>query len=160
MLSSQTPKILLVEDDDVDVRLFRRSIQRAGFETEVVIASDGIEALEVLRGSESTDSLPQPFVVLLDINMPRMNGLQFLDELRKDEDLKQNVVFILTTSNHHSDRVRAYDNFVAGYLIKDDAGKNFENFLPLISSYLNVVNLPQINVGTRATANSVNQTES
>ena len=110
----------------------------------IVRARDGLEALEILRGNENTPSLPKPFIILLDINMPRMNGLEFLHELRKDRDLKQTIVFVLTTSNNAQDRYNAYQFNVAGYILKQRAGEDFMNAVRLIDDYQTVVVLPDL----------------
>lgn len=101
--------ILLVEDDSVDIMNVQRSFERNNIHNKLHIARDGIEALMVLRGDHVDKIEPLPKVVLLDINMPRMNGIEFLQEIRKDPKLKSLSVFILTTSNYDKDRCQAYN---------------------------------------------------
>lgn len=133
---------LLVEDDDIEVRALQRSFKKLKIANDIIIAHDGIEALEVLRGENGHVQPSQPFIILLDINMPRMNGLEFLQEVRKDPKLGQNVIFILTTSNDEEDKLAAYESNVAGYIVKSNAGADFMNALEMLDRYWRVVELP------------------
>ena len=104
---------MLVEDDELDVISVQRSLKKLEMPYELHTAFNGVEALELLR---TMDSLPD--ILLLDLNMPRMNGIEFLKVLRDDQQLKDIRVFIMTTSGEQNDR-RATENLgVAGYLIK------------------------------------------
>jgi CheY-like chemotaxis protein len=107
--------ILIVDDDEVDVMTVRRAFEKANLENPVFVAGNGLEALELLRGG----AIPAArCVVLLDLNMPRMNGLEFLRELRRDPELAPTPVVVLTTSNEDRDRVEAFRLDAAGYLLK------------------------------------------
>ncbi len=112
--------ILLVEDDEIDVEALGRALRQAGVKSALHSACDGVEALAMLRGTGGHKKLAQPCLILLDINVPRMSGVQFLKELRGDEALKRSVVFILTTSGRGSDRLLAYEHNVAGYFLKEN----------------------------------------
>lgn len=129
---SKELKILLVEDDELDVMGIRRSLQKLNIINQLVVAKDGIEALELLRGSDSQEKLIGPHLILLDINMPRMNGIEFLDELRSDPELSDTKVFIFTVSNHDDDIYRAYKQNVAGYIVKSDPFGGLKNALQLL----------------------------
>jgi CheY-like chemotaxis protein len=107
--------ILLVDDDDVDVMGVQRALKKLKIVNPIVRARDGLEGLSLLRDPQS---VRRPYIVLLDLNMPRMNGLEMLTELRKDSALSSAVVFILTTSKADEDKVEAYQQYVAGYIIK------------------------------------------
>lgn len=135
-------KILLVEDDEVDVMRVQRGFQHLRIANEIVRARDGIEALEILRGAGSQARLETPFLVLLDINLPRMTGLEFLAALRADEELKVTVVFVLTTSKNDEDRLEAYRHNVAGFMLKDEAGREFVKAMEMLECYWRVVELP------------------
>ena len=135
-------KILLVEDDEVDVMRVQRGFQQLRIANEIVRARDGIEALEILRGAGSQARLETPFLVLLDINLPRMTGLEFLAALRADEELKVTVVFVLTTSKNDEDRLEAYRHNVAGFMLKDEAGREFVKAMEMLECYWRVVELP------------------
>lgn len=126
-------KILLVEDDELDVMGIRRALQKLHIVNPVTVASDGIEALDILRGGTDGEKLEAPYIIFLDINMPRMNGIEFLDELRKDDDLKDTQIFILTVSNQDDDIYRAYQQNVAGYIVKSDPTESLKSALQLIN---------------------------
>lgn len=117
---AQNIPILLVEDDEIDIELVRRMLKKANVANPLHTARDGTEALEVLRGQNGRDKLPQPCLILLDINMPRMNGFELLEKMRGDADMKRNVVFMLTTSARDEDVMAAYDLQAAGYILKKD----------------------------------------
>lgn len=134
--------ILLVEDDDVDREAVIRAFKNKRIANPFTIVADGVEALQVLRGDEDNDGLSRPYIILLDINMPRMNGLEFLEALRKDCMLKRSIVFILTTSNRDEDKMAAYDNQIAGYLLKSRVGDDFVNMISLLESYWDIVEFP------------------
>ncbi len=109
------PTILLVEDDELDVISVERSLKKLESEYELYTAYNGIEALKILRDSEIG---LVPDVILLDINMPRMNGIEFLKVLREDKKLKDLKVFIMTTSSEEMDRSEAEKLGISGYIIK------------------------------------------
>jgi CheY-like chemotaxis protein len=125
MQSYPSLHILLVEDDDVDAEIVQRALQ--GMKHTLWIARDGIEALQVLRGEAGHSPMPRPYLILLDLNLPRMNGIEFLQVLRRDPVLKDSTVIVLTTSDHKRDRTAAANAQVAGYFLKshitDDLGQ-------------------------------------
>ena len=135
-------KVLLVDDDLVDRRAVLRGFSRAGLDAEIQVASDGLEALEILRSDGLQQRVDQPFLVLLDLNMPGMGGLAFLEEVRNDPSLRRTIIFVLTTSDSDEDRLAAYDHFVAGYILKSQAGRNFEGLLAMLQAYWSVVTRP------------------
>jgi len=137
-----TPTILLVEDDDVAAESVVRSLQKHGCNYPVVWAEDGQQALDMLRDKDAAHVVPRPRVILLDLNMPRMNGFEFLQQLRADPVLRGDVVFILTTSTADSDRTRAYQECIAGYMVKSAVGPQFVKLVSLLNSYQNAVRLP------------------
>lgn len=122
------PSILLVEDDEVDVEAICRLFAQRRVANRLFVASDGVDALRMLHG-EDNYAVTQPCVILLDLNLPRMSGLEFLDELRRDAQLKDTVVFVLTTSNRDDDRIVANSKYVAGYLLKSDADADFSQLM-------------------------------
>jgi CheY-like chemotaxis protein len=142
-MNKPTMNILLVEDDDVAAEAVIRSIKKNALDFPVVVAVDGIEALQILRDQLPGRTIEKPFLVLLDLNMPRMNGFEFLQEVRSDESLREIVVFVLTTSDADSDRSRAYHENIAGYMVKSAVGPQFAKLTRLLDSYANSVNLPK-----------------
>ncbi len=140
-----TMNILLVEDDEVDRMLFHRALKKAGAKCTVVDATDGAEALELLQsltGSGERSGQARNTVIVTDINMPRMNGHEFVAAVRENPDLANAVVFVYSTSATDEDRQLAYSQHVAGYLLKrgdDDALKDIGS---LFDVYSRTVELP------------------
>lgn len=131
--------ILLVEDDDVDVMNVRRAFQKNHITNPLFVAANGVEALEQLRGGD----IPRDRrIVLLDLNMPRMNGIEFLRELRRDPELHSTPVVVLTTSNDERDRIEAFNLNVAGYLLKPVTFSNFCELMATLNKYWALVELP------------------
>lgn len=131
--------LLLVEDDEVDIEAVRRALKRSGMEKNILhVANDGAEALDLLKGRNGHDKLPQPCLMLVDINMPRMNGLELLEEVRKDRDISHNIVFMLTTSGRHEDKIYAQTLNAAGYFMKE----NIPEFIDLLRFYCTINELP------------------
>ncbi|MAK64365.1 MAG: two-component system response regulator [Maricaulis sp.] len=135
--------ILLVEDDDIDAEAVSRSLTKRRLANPVVRARNGQEALDILRGKQEGVSVKHPFIILLDLNMPVMNGLEFLAEIRSDEALKSAVVMVLTTSNAQKDRKTAYEHNIAAYILKARAGLEFEAAMELVDCYWRYVEFPE-----------------
>lgn len=133
--------VLLVEDDQIDVETVKRSFGQRKIANELVIAGDGIEALEILRGENGHKAIRRPLLILLDINMPRMSGLEFLKELRADEELRDLVVMVLTTSDDQHDIFAAYDFNVAAYILKSNVGDSFLDLPEFVEHYWKIVEL-------------------
>lgn len=112
--------ILVVEDDEIDAEALRRLLNKNNIKNPVYYATNGLEALDIMRGENNRDKVQKPYIVLLDINMPLMNGLELLKEVRNDVNLKDNIVFILTTSPREEDKHLSYQLNVAGYFLKQD----------------------------------------
>ncbi len=138
----KTINILLVDDDDVDTKSIIRAIRKAKILNPIYRAVDGIEALSMLRGEGEYEMVPKPNILIVDLKMPRMDGIEFIQELRKDENLKSTVVFVLSTSKHDEEKMAAYNLNVAGYIVKERAGSDFANLVELIGHYWRIVELP------------------
>lgn len=134
--------ILLVDDDDGDARAVARAFSKAKIGNQMVRAVDGIDALDVLNGTNGKTKPDHPIIMLADLNMPRMNGIQLVQELRSDPHLRHSIVFILTTSTRDEDKAAAYDLNVTGYIAKATAGADLLNLVTLIDSYGSIVELP------------------
>lgn len=136
--------VLVVDDDEFDVEALVRLFRRNEIQAPIYRAADGEEALAMLRHEEGSVPVPSPTFVLLDLNMPRMNGLEFLEVIRKDPDpkLRRLVVFVLTTSEKEQDIVAAYDSHVAGYIVKAASGRNFSELTSLVDYYKQLVTMP------------------
>ena len=145
---SETVNLLLVDDDRLDVKGIQRALRKARIGNPIFVAPDGIEALKQLRGeAEDADGNPlaaidRPYLILLDLNMPRMNGIEFLEVLRDDTELRNSIVFVLTTSDDDQDIADAYENLVAGYMLKQNAGEDFNKLIAMLDHYWRVVEFP------------------
>lgn len=135
--------ILLVEDDRVDVMNVQRAFKKANITNPLFIASEGIEALKVLRNESETVHMPKARrLVLLDLNMPKMGGIEFLKALRADRDLRHTPVIVLTTSDQERDRVNAYDLNVAGYILKPVTFASFSEVMAALNRYWTLCEIP------------------
>jgi len=136
--------ILLVEDDEVDVMNVRRAFKKNNIVNPLYIATNGLEALAMLRGEAGSEAeIPsQRRLILLDLNMPRMNGIEFLRELRLDERLKSIPTIVLTTSNEDRDKVEAYNLNVAGYILKPVTFSNFVEVMSTLNQYWMLSEIP------------------
>ena len=135
--------ILLVEDDKVDVMNVQRSFKKANIVNPLFLAGNGIEALAVLRNEPDAVQMPKDRrLILLDLNMPKMGGIDFLKELRKDPALRRTPVIVLTTSDQERDRVEAYDLNVAGYLLKPVTFSNFADVMSTLNRYWTLCEIP------------------
>ena len=135
-------QIVLAEDDDVDAKGVVRTFRHAKISNPIFRARDGVEALELLRDN-GKKAIPCPRHLLVDINMPRMNGIELIQALRDDPLLKPTVVFVLTTSNRDEDKVAAYNLNVAGYIVKEKAGEDFLNLVNMLDLYWKIVEMPE-----------------
>ena len=135
--------ILLVEDDEVDVENVRRAFKKNNIMNPLFVAGDGIEALHMLRDNGKPAQVPKDRrLVLLDLNMPRMGGIEFLREIRKDPQLRALPVVVLTTSNADRDRVEAYNLNVAGYILKPVTVQSFVETMATLNRYWTLSEFP------------------
>jgi CheY-like chemotaxis protein len=136
--------ILLVEDDEVDVMNVRRAFKKINITNPVYVATNGIEALSMLRSSNNEPpQVPTARrLILLDLNMPKMGGIEFLVELRSDPELKATPVVVMTTSNQDQDRVEAYNLNVAGYILKPVTFTSFVELMATLNNYWTLCEMP------------------
>jgi CheY-like chemotaxis protein len=135
--------ILLVEDDELDVMNVQRAFRKNNVSNPLFVASNGIEALEMLRGTGAGPRMPSTRrIILLDLNMPRMGGIEFLRELRADPALAPTTVIVLTTSDEERDKVEAYQLNVAGYILKPVTLAAFVEIMATLNKYWTVSELP------------------
>jgi CheY-like chemotaxis protein len=139
---AQPVHILLVEDDEVDAEAIVRAFRKQKIQHPITIVMDGLAALDVLRGQQGRSPLRSPYLILLDLNMPRMSGIEFLQILRQDPELRCSVVFVLTTSNSDKDKLDAYNAQIAGYFLKQHAGENFVNLMDMLTLYWRIIEFP------------------
>jgi CheY-like chemotaxis protein len=123
--------ILLVEDDNVDAMTVRRAMKDLNVPNGIIHQLDGEDALEYLRSSDNK----RPCVILLDLNMPRMNGIDFLKIIKNDDELKKIPVIVMTTSKDERDKMESFEFSVAGYIIKSTDYKKFVESLKILNLY-------------------------
>jgi CheY-like chemotaxis protein len=143
-MNTDDPTILLVEDDRIDAMAVRRALKDLHIASPIVEARNGIEALAHLRGDDEHARLPSPCLVLLDLKMPQMGGLEFLAELRQDPALHSTLVIVLTTSDADEDRIRAYNSNVAGYILKHDPEQRFADAIAVLAAYWRLIKFPPV----------------
>jgi CheY-like chemotaxis protein len=137
MTNNTILNILLVEDDEVDVMTVQRAFRTGKITSPLYVASNGIEALAMLRGEPGQPAAvpPDRRIILLDLNMPQMNGLRFLQELRADAALSHIPVVVFATSNEESDKIETYGLNVAGYMRKPGTFDEFVELLVALTNY-------------------------
>ncbi len=136
MPTSREVNILVVEDDEIDVKALLMAFKKLKIANPVTVAKDGIEGWEALQ------SLARPYLLILDINMPRMNGIELLGKIRATEKYHDSIVFVLTTSTDDKDKFEAYNLNVAGYMLKSDMGTSFIRAIEMVEKYWKVVEFP------------------
>ena len=143
-MSEKILNILLVEDDELDVMNVRRAFKKNNILNPLYVVGNGLEALDMLRGKGevSADFPGERRIILLDLNMPRMSGIEFLHELRKDPALRPIPVIVLTTSDEERDKVEAYELNVAGYILKPVTLGSFVETMALLNKYWMLSELP------------------
>jgi len=136
--------ILLVEDDEVDVMNVKRAFKKVNITNPLYLASNGIEALAMLRSQNNQPpQVPtERRLILLDLNMPKMGGIEFLQALRSDPQLRATPVVVMTTSNQDQDRVEAYNLNVAGYILKPVTFNSFVEMMATLNKYWILCEIP------------------
>ncbi len=136
-------EILLVEDNPGDVRLTRETLCEAKVHNNMVVASDGLEAMACLRHEGQYAHTTRPDLVLLDLNLPRMNGFEVLDAIKEDSNLKRIPVVVLTTSQAEQDIIRSYNLYANAYVNKPVDLEQFIKVIKCIEDFwLEIVKLP------------------
>ncbi|WP_425148533.1 response regulator [Deinococcus sp.] len=142
--TNPTPiEILLVEDSEADVFLTREAFAEEGILNRLHVVHDGVEAMSFLRRQAEYTGVPRPDVILLDINMPRKNGLEVLAELKADAELSSIPVIVMTTSEAEQDVLRSYQNHASSYVVKPVEFERFYGAIHALGTYmLTIVRLP------------------
>lgn len=124
------PKILVLEDDSIEIKKIQRALATLDIE-ELSICKNGIEGMNYLEDEKEV----LPNLILLDLNMPKMNGHEFLEKIKKHKQFKKIPVLIFTTSNSHVDINRCYENQVAGYMVKPIDYSEYKSILKVVEQY-------------------------
>ena len=131
-MSNNDNVILLVEDDRVDIMTVQRAMKKIKVSNPLYVARTGVEALAMLRGDGVSAIEPLPSLILLDLNLPKMGGIEFLKELRADAVLGSMHVIVLTSSNEPRDRAAAFEYEVDDYIVKPHSFAEFSNAMSII----------------------------
>lgn len=141
-MDGRVVNIVLVEDDDVDAQAAQRAFKSLKIINPIHRAKDGIEALEMLRGENGKTPIASPHILLIDISMPRMDGLDFLAAIRQDDKFRRTIAFMLTTSKRDEDKCAAYDLNIAGYIVKGDLSRGFIDVTKFLEHYWRLIEFP------------------
>jgi CheY-like chemotaxis protein len=146
-MNTKSKNILLAEDDPDDIYLISEAIDESGLHAELIIVENGVELLEYLQQAGKYANSPDwrfPDLLLLDLNMPLMNGREALAAIKADESLRSLPIIVLTTSNAHSDLEQSYGHGASGFITKPAGFKALRDMIAQIGSYwLETVSLPE-----------------
>jgi CheY-like chemotaxis protein len=145
MAEMEMINILLVEDNPGDIRLTQEAFKEGMLRNNLHVVMDGEAALDFLKGQGEHKNKPRPDLVLLDLNLPKMNGREVLAAIKTDPDLKRIPVVVLTTSQDEQDIVESYKQFASSYIVKPVSMEKFINVVASFKQYwLSVVKLPEM----------------
>ena len=141
---SRAVEVLLVEDNPADVRLTQEALKDGRVMVNLTVASDGVEAIDILKRAGPHTTKPRPDLILLDLNLPRKNGREVLEEIKADDDLKRIPVIVMTTSKAEQDIYKAYNLNANCYVTKPVDLDEFLNVVRSIEDFwLTIVTLPE-----------------
>lgn len=145
--SSKVLNILLVEDNEGDIRLTKEALKESNFESELNVVKDGVEALSYLNKEGEYHNKSLPDLILLDLNLPKKNGIEVLESIKMSEDLKSIPIIILTTSSSNSDILKTYNLYANCFITKP---VDFDDFIYIVKCieefWIDVVKLPSLNM--------------
>ena len=142
MLNPEKLKVLVVEDNQDDVTIIQRAMRKSDVKCELYFAYDGEEALNFLQQKGESEDAPRPDLILLDLNLPKINGLEVLAQIKEDERIRRIPVIVLTVSTSQEDMVKAYDSGAASYMTKPVGSKDFERLIETVQEYWRIARIP------------------
>jgi len=142
MPNPEVIKVLVVEDNPNDVAIIKRAMRKSDVKCELYFARDGEEALDFLYGQGEFEDAPRPDLILLDLNLPKINGLEVLAKIKEDDRLKRLPVIVLTISEREEDMVKAYNSGAASYMTKPVDSKDFERLIQTVQEYWRIARVP------------------
>jgi len=142
MLNPEKIKVLVVEDNPDDITIIKRAMRKSEVKCELSFAYDGEEALNFLHREGEYEDAPKPDLILLDLNLPKIGGLEILDKIKQDEKLRRIPVIVLTISEREEDMIRAYDSGAASFMTKPVDSKDFERLIQTVQDYWRIARLP------------------
>lgn len=141
MPNNQSPNLFFIDDDEIDILAIKRALKKKNIKNPIFDAKDGQEAWNKLNGIDATP-IPTPYIIFLDLNMPKMNGIELLKKIRNTDKFKKIIIFIMTTSDNQRDKDQVYNLNVAGYIIKNSHSGNFDKIAEMIRLYSEIVSMP------------------
>jgi len=142
MVNTDKMKVLVVEDNPDDVTIIKRAMRKSDIKCELSFAYDGAEALQFLYHEGKFEDAPRPDLILLDLNLPKIGGLEVLAKIKQDDKLRRIPVIVLTISDREEDMVRAYDSGAASYMTKPVDSKDFERLIQTVQDYWKIARIP------------------
>jgi len=142
MLNPEVIKVLVVEDNPNDVAIIKRAMRKSEVTCELYFARDGAEALDFLYQQGDFEDAPRPDLILLDLNLPKIKGLEVLAKIKAEEHLRRLPVIVLTISEREEDMVKAYDSGAASYMTKPVDSKDFERLIQTVQDYWQIARIP------------------
>jgi len=134
-------KVLVVEDNPNDVTIIKRAMRKSDVKCELYFASNGAEALDALYQTGEFADTPRPDLILLDLRLPKVGGLEVLAKVKEDERLRRIPVIVLTESEREEDMVKAYDSGAASYMTKPVDSKDFERLIQTVQDYWRIARI-------------------
>jgi CheY-like chemotaxis protein len=135
-------KVLVVEDNPDDVTIIKRAMSKSDIKCELSFAYDGAEALQFLYHEGKFEDAPRPDLILLDLNLPKIGGLEVLAKIKQDDKMRHIPVIVLTISDREEDMARAYDSGAASYMTKPVDSKDFERLIQTVQDYWRIARIP------------------
>jgi CheY-like chemotaxis protein len=135
-------KILLVEDNPDDVKITQRTLKKGNLKDELFVVRDGEEALDFLNQRAAHAEAPKPDLIFLDLNLPKINGLDVLAQIKQSDQLRRIPVIVLTVSKREEDRIRAYDSGASSYIQKPASSSEFIRAINTVRDYWEMAELP------------------
>lgn len=133
-------RFLLIEDDDDHAKIVSRTLAKERLANMIDRAKDGVEALEYLRRPSNPKTTPRPDIILLDLKLPKKDGLEVLKEIKSDPSLRAIPVVVLTTSDNEGDKLKAYENHANSYLVKPLNANCFKKMVEDLNLYWGIWN--------------------
>ncbi len=135
-------KILLVEDNPDDVKITERTLKKGNLKDDLHVVRDGQEALDFLNQEGEYNDSPRPDLIFLDLNLPKISGLEVLAKIKQSDQLKRIPVIVLTVSKREEDRIRAYDSGASSYIQKPASSSEFIRAINTVRDYWEMAELP------------------
>ncbi|PCJ62605.1 MAG: two-component system response regulator [Planctomycetota bacterium] len=142
MPNKRSIHFLVIDDDDIDREAVKRAFKKEKISNPIIEAENGVEAFNFLNSKDKDYFEHNPVIILLDLNMPKMNGIEFLTKLREDPNLKRIIVFVMSTSDDDEDKLKAYNLNIAGYILKGRVNEGISKSILMIDAFWKIIEMP------------------